>query len=244
MKLYRSTIGIQFNRKMFRLPSVGGLVVDQILSGIEAESALGAGFFTQVSYPNTGEGEYSISLIDDKKTNTLSILPNQFVFKKADTSDGAVVTIEKAISEFKVLWKLANQVIKFPETRRIGMVGEFVREEKSKDKGALELLSSLTKLDSPENSKKFHFTYESRELNKNGKIADSDTDDFINTIYTFYLGGTDETPLPSSIFMNIDVQKYYNPAKTDATKELNSMKSLFSEKENEFKESMKKLGLA
>ena len=44
--------------------------------------------------------------------------------------------------------------------------------------------------------------------------------------------------------MNIDVQKYYNPAKTDATKELNSMKSLFSEKENEFKESMKKLGLA
>lgn len=244
MNLYRSTIGIQFNRKMFRLPSVGGLVVDHILSGIENEASLGSGFFTQISYPNTREGEYSISLIDDKKSNSLSILPNQFVLKKADTTDGAVVNIEKTISEFKALWKLANEVIKFPETRRIGMVSEFVREEKSKDKGALELLSALTKLESPESSKKFHFTYESRELNNEGKVADSDCDDFINTIYTFYLGGMDETPLPSSIFMNVDVQKYYNPAKKDATKELNSMKSLFAAKENEFRESMKKLGLA
>jgi hypothetical protein len=244
MKLYRSTIGIQFNRKMFRLPSVGGLVVDQLLNGIEEESTLGVGFFTQISYPNTREGEYSISLIDDKKNNSLSIFPNQFVFKKTDTIDGAAVNIEKTISEFKVLWKLVNQIIKFPETRRIGMVGEFVREEKSKDKGALELLSALTKLDAPESSKKFHLTYESRDLNSDGNVADIESDDFINTIYTFYLGGMDETPLPSSTFMNVDVQKYYNPAKKDAIRELNSMKSLFSKKENEFKESMRTLGLA
>lgn len=82
MYLHRFVIGIQFNEKMFRLPSIGGLLIDEILKLRESEKKIKDTYFTQVSTPMTRDKEYTISLIDDKKENTLSFLPDQFILKK------------------------------------------------------------------------------------------------------------------------------------------------------------------
>jgi hypothetical protein len=92
MHLYRFVIGIQFNRKTFRLPSVGGIVIDEILRATEADKKLGLDYFTQVSTPTTKDNQYSISLINDDKSHNLSILPDQFVYKKTsgENSNAAI----------------------------------------------------------------------------------------------------------------------------------------------------------
>ena len=243
MNLFRFTIGIQLNKKLFRLPSIGGIVVDEILSGMVTNKLLGVGYYTQVSTPSTGGGEYSVSLIDDEKKHSLSILPNQFIFKKSSQSNQASVSVDSAIEEFKAIWQIANKVVNFPEVRRIGMVGEFRRSEKTDGKGCIELVDALTKFQSPLSSSRFHLTFEDRELASGGAIADANFDDFINTIYSFYIGSMDETPTSDAIHSNIDVQKYYNPAKIDPIKELQKVKSIYIEKKKDFKEQVKSLGL-
>jgi hypothetical protein len=243
MNLFRFTIGIQLNKKMFRLPSIGGLVVDEILNGVESNKHLGVGYYTQVSTTTTGSGDYSLSLIDDENKHSLTILSDQFIFKKSSQSAKAAVNVDSAIEEFKVMWKIVNKVVSFPEVRRIGMVGEFRQGEKSKGKGSVELVEKLTKFQPPESSNRFHLTFEERELTSEGGIADTKFDDFINTIYSFYIGSMDETPASDTIHSNIDVQRYFNPAKLDPIKELQKVKSLYVEKKAAFKDQIKNLGL-
>lgn len=244
MHLYRFVIGIQFNRRTFRLPSVGGVAIDEILKESETEKVLGPEYFTQVSTPTTKDNQYSISLINDDKSHSLAILPDQFLFKKTSGIDSkAAVNVESAIEEFQKLWKIANSTLSFPETRRIGFVGEYRLETTDKSKSGIKLMEKLTTLAPPSSCGKFHLSYEDRELSSAGERPDKDTDDFWNYIYSYYLSEMDETPVSGKIHANIDVQKYYNPAKRDPIKELKTIKDRYLSKKTEFKTNLKEMGL-
>lgn len=242
MHLYRFVIGIQFNKKIFRLPSLGGILIDELLDFSEKDSNFGHGYFTQVSTPKTQDNQYSISLRNDDKSHNLSIMPEQFIFKKtAGSSSTAAVSIDTAINEFQKLWKIANKISSFPETRRIGFVGEY-RIEKEDNSGTI-LVDKLTKFTPPASVNRFQLTYEDRELTDKGLTVNKQVDDFWNYIYAFYQSEMDETPTPNNVHANIDVQKYYNPAKIDPLKELRLVKDRYLKKKNEFKASLKDLGL-
>lgn len=243
MRLQRFVIGVLFNRKMFRLPSLGGLVIDEILKFSELEKKLGDGFFNQVSTPKTKDGEYSISLTDESRTSTLSILPDQIIFKKSSNSDTAAVGVDRTINEFILLWKAANKIIEFPETRRIGLVGEYRIREKRPGSAGLQLIEALTKFSTPESCSRFHLTFEERSLKADGTIADKDTDDFWNQINTFYISDMDETPAKGELNANIDFQRYFNPAKRDPIREIIQVKEMYLAGKNKFKEDIKRMGL-
>lgn len=244
MYLHRFVIGIQFNERMFRLPSIGGLLIDEMLKLRESERKIKDTYFTQVSTPVTKANEYTISLIDDKKENSLALLPDQFVFKKTSINDGSAVNIDKVIEECLIFWKAANKIADFPSIRRIGFVGEFRIDEKKKDDSGRQLIESLTKFNVPESCGRFQLTFEDRDLTKNGNIASAESDDFWNNIFTFYISDSDETPEKGKINANIDVQKYFNPAKKDPTKELGLIKKRFSEDKVKFKKQLNDLGLS
>jgi len=229
---------------MFRLPSVGGLAIDELLKVCESEKKIGYGYFNQVSTPATKEGEYSISIINDKKTNNLAILPDQVVFKKTSNTYSSAINVEKAIDEFQLLWRAANKIIGFPEIRRIGLVGEYRLKERKPGDAGLQLIESLTKFNAPESCGRFHLTFEERNLKSNGGVADKDIDDFWNQINSFYISDIDETPEKGMINANIDVQKYFNPAKKDPMKDLGIVKERYLQRKKTFKEDLMAMGLS
>ena len=53
----------------------------------------------------------------------------------------------------------------------------------------------------------------------------------------------DETPASGKIHANIDVQKYFNPAKRDPLKEIKLVKDKYLIKKREFKANLKEMGL-
>lgn len=244
MHLHRFSIGIQFNERMFRLPSVGGEAIDAILKLRNTNSRIGSSYFSLVNMPLNITNEYSFSLVDEKKENSLTIGQDQFLFKKTSSNAISALNIDKIIEEFEILWKTADKLISFGEIRRIGFVGEFRINEKHVAGAGSDLVECLTKFDKPENCSRFHLTFEDRKRNKNGAIADKDTDDFWNSIFSFYISDLDETPEKGKINANLDIQKYYNPAKTDPIKELKVIKNAFTDEKIKFKAKIKEMGLS
>lgn len=242
MILNRFVIGIKFNKRCFKLPSVGGIAIDEIIALCEKDKDLGANYYNQVSTPSTIEGEYSISFMKDKRVNTLSILPDQFVFKKSHESSGSI-NVDKAISEFQKIWKVANKVCAFPDVRRIGFVGEYRIDPGKNSKSADLLISKLTKFSPPSDCTKFYLTWEDRGLDSNGGAVNPDIDAFVNKIYSFYMSEMDETPQKGRINANIDVQKYFNPAKLDPIGEFRELKDIYLTSKAEFKIRIKDMGL-
>jgi hypothetical protein len=243
MHFHTFIIGIQFNEKMFRLPSLGGIIIDEVLKLRGSEKKIKDSYFTKVSTPITSANEYTISLIDDEGENTLSILPDQFIFKKRVITSKSTVNVEKAIQDFQVFWKTVNKIVDFPSARRIGFVAEFRIDEKETDNAGPELVDTLTKIKKPNSCSRFKLEFEDRDLSKGGSRSSIETDDFWNRLFTFYISDMDEKPEKGKINANIDLQKYYSPAKADPIKELAEFKTRFKTEKAKFKEQLIELGL-
>lgn len=243
MVLHRFVVGILFNKRMFRLPSLGGALVDEILNFCDNNKTLGTEFFTKVATPITKDNEYNLQLMDDDDRNLLIIRPDQFIFKKKSLSSKSSLNIEKTIEEFKVLWRKSNSIINYPETRRIGMVGEYRIEENQKDNAGIELISKLTKFENKKSCHNFRLNFEERSLTNSGVTPNIETDDFWNEIYNIYTSNIDETPEDGYINTNLDIQKYYNPAKKDPLRELNSILDRYRTKKIDLIKKLDSLGL-
>ena len=81
MKIDRFVVGIRFNEKMFRISSVGGLIIDEILSLRKKNKKIDDDYFSQISSSN-GPEELSIGFVDDEKFNSLLITSDQIILKK------------------------------------------------------------------------------------------------------------------------------------------------------------------
>ena len=241
MYLHRFIVGIRFSKKMFRLPSLGGVVIDELLKLQTTEKKLGDNYFSQIG-STVASHDAGISLNDDKLFNKLTILPEQVIFKKTSEHDNAAVSVDGAIEEFKILFNAANKILDFPEMRRLGFVGELRLSEKYIGKAGLQLIEGLTKFSPPEGCGRFQLNFEDRNLTDDGVYPDNTTGDFWNKLYTFYNSDIDETPEKGKINANIDLQKYYNPTKSDPIKELKIMRKKFGEEKTKFKKNIKNMG--
>lgn len=243
MKLHKIVIGTRFNKKMFRLSSLGGLIIDEILGLRESNKKLSNDFLTKFTSSNDANNLH-VKFIDDKGINTLTIQADQFIFSKVAPSEEAAVNLDKTIEEFEILWKAANKILNFPDVRRIGIVGEFNIKATNETSASNQLISSMLKWKAPEHSGHFTLEFEDRELHSDGSIPDKESADYWNSIYTFYPSEEDrDIPQKGYINANCDIQKYYNPAKSDPTRELQAIKKKFIAKKSDFKNKVKELGL-
>ncbi|WP_107796047.1 hypothetical protein [Nitrosomonas aestuarii] len=226
---------------MFKLSSAGGALIDGLLDLKDNETRLGEKYFSLVNISNNPD-EPLIALIDENKTNNLIIQADKVVFKKTSFGEVSAVSTDKAHQEFEILWKKADSILQFSAIRRIGIVGQFRFNETSENSGANDLIKNLIKLSPPTHSGRFHLTYENRQLNPDNSIPDKQTGDYWNTIYTYYLSENDETPENGKINANIDVQKYYNPAKSNLMSELKKVKEQFIKEKKVFRDSLRTMG--
>jgi len=244
MVLNKVVIGVLFNKKSFKLASLGGIVIDDVLALRESNKKLSNDFLTKFSSSNDASNLH-VKFVDEKGINTLSIQSEQFVFTKATSNEGGAVSLDKAIEEFEILWKAANKTLDFPDTRRIGIVGEFNIKANSETSASNQLISTLLKWSPPNHSGHFSLEFEDRELHTDGSVPDKKSADYWNSIYSFYPSDEDrDLPQKGKINANLDLQKYYNPAKSDPIRELQIVKKKFTSKKSDFKEKVKELGLS
>ena len=241
MTPHRYVIGFKLNKKMFRLESLKGVLVDAIL-GLKDDGKLDEDFFSLVR-TSTSDDNIHITITDNDNKNKLTISVDQFIFSKAADSAEAAAPIEKAISEFELLWKTADKILKFPSTRRIGFVVEYRQDEKSEKSASVDLVKSLLKFPITGHSTHFNLRFEDRILDSDGNIPDKETADFWNIIYSFYASNIDETPEDGKLNCNMDLQKYYNPAKSEPLKELRDVRKRLVNEKKRFKSELIKLGL-
>lgn len=241
MRYHRYIIGVLLNKRIFRISSSGGLLVDEILALKDGEAMFGEDYFSQIGMSSNPDDLY-VSFTDEEKTNQLTIKSDQVTFKKTAPDDNAAVSPDKAYKEFEELWKKANSILKFPAIRRIGIVAQFRINESKPNSAANDLLEHLVKFDTPEHSGRFHLTYEDRQFKQGGGIPDSENDDYWNIIYTYYSSEKDETPEEGKINANIDVQKYCNPAKSNALGELAKVRKRFVDEKTKFKKQLNEMG--
>lgn len=242
MKMHTFIVGISLNVNMFRLTSLAGTLIDTLLSVKVINSKNEDTYFNQFS-SSIQSDNILVAFLNEDKSLRLIIKPDQFVLRKTSYDDYSSIQTEKVLSDFELLWNKADVILKFPPIRRIGLVAEFRLKEKETDSAANDLIKSFLIINPPAYSGRFNLTYEDRELKENGSIANKDKDDYWNTIYTFYPSSNDENPEDGKINANIDVQKYYNPAKTSPIGELHKVKKRFIEKKSEFKQKLIELGL-
>lgn len=241
MHLHRFHIGIRFNKRMFRLPSIGGLLVDDLLTHPAHGKKNGKPLFNRVSAEKNHKGEYVVSLTDENKSNVVSISPEQFDFKRSG-NDESSVSIEKTLKELKLLWNVADRVVKFPAIRMIGFVGEFRFEEEAPNNGGKQFMKTLTNFQLPNYCSNFNLNFE-YGTSADGSTPDKKKDDFWDTHYSFYLSDRDETPKPGHLNCNLDVQKYFSPAKNNPNEEFATILKRFKSEKDKFINTLKECGL-
>lgn len=243
MVLNKFVIGVQFNKHSFRLASRGGDLIDEILELRETNKKLGSDYLSRFSASNETNNMF-VKFADEQSTNQFTVQSDQFIFAKTAPTEGSSVSIDKVVDEFKLLWKTSAKILRFPDVRRLGMVGEYLIDAKDEHSAANELLSALVNWPAPKHSGNFKLDFEDRELTSNGAIPESQTDDYWNTIYSFFPSDRKvEDPIKGKINANLDVQKYYNPAISDPLKELAKLKGKYQEKKRTFKTRLGESGL-
>ncbi|WP_371365331.1 hypothetical protein ACA097_19415 [Pseudomonas sp. QL9] len=244
MILNKIVIGVSFNAKIFRLASLAGVITDKVIAAVTDKKGDGLPPFIKVG----GVSElqvYQLGFATEDDHNTLHIDTGQVIYTRSSPQPGtSALNLDSVIEEFSDLWKLLNGLIEFPGARRIGLVGEFLLSNEG-DNSSASLISKFSKFPVNSNSKSTQFMTIFDEMNviSPGEF-NHNTSEFWNCIYSIYNSERDEVfKLPGRINTNIDVQRYYNPAKTNVAREVRVVKDEFLEKRRQLKERLKVLEL-
>ena len=245
MILNKVVVGVVLNERVFRLSSNSGILTDAVVSAANSGQGKEFPLFTRVG-GSSDVTNYQVGFFTEDMKNVLHIDTAQVVYTRSSSSPGVgSLGVGKVIEEFGALWKILDKVMKFPAVRRIGVVGEFLlfgEGENSSDK----LMSGLVKLPvaSGSHSSRFNLHFEERRVLSSHGDFNPETADFWNCIYSIYNSERDmDFKLSGRANANIDVQKYYNPAKLNPLRELKSVHEEFSGKRRLLKERLETLGL-
>ncbi len=242
MVLHKIVIGVLFNKKMFKISSVGGALADDLIQ-LSADTAIKGGmkYFDQLA-TNTDNSNCSYSLLDSVGKNSIEISTTQTVFTRLSASADSSLNAEKVIQEFLPFYRLINKSLNNPAIRRIGLVGEFFTLNGTNNKST-KFVSTLTKFKLKGTSSRFHLSFNDRDDTLDIVGLDAATADYWNCNYSFYPTELDSSrPTEGGMATNIDIQKYYNPAKTDISKELKIVLARFKDKRRTLKAELDEMG--
>lgn len=205
LKIHKFIIGIQPAGRMFRIPSIGGVVVDAILA-IRSKSSLSDDYYTEITTRPDG---LNFQLHNPDNGNILRIDRDQVVFIKDTFGDNSEINLRSSLREFGDIWKALDPIVNMRGIRRIGIASEQLLQLDNVNKT---LLKTLTRLNVPLHPGKFHIRYEDRWPTRESIAPDIKKDDFINVITEIYDSSLDaDHPESGSANINIDVQRYFQP---------------------------------
>jgi hypothetical protein len=241
VKLCKLSIGVKPSRRMFRITSLAGEIVDEILDLMEDKN-LPADYFTRVIRAVDGS---SFRLADQKNKNWVSVDTENILFVNDHYDEGSGIHLDPLLKEFNQVWEACNGALEVRNIRRIGMVGEFRFEANSKNPTAA-LLNHLTRLDRQGHVSKFALQFETHALTtgENG-LPDVKTSDFWNTIESYYDSVLDtEHAEEGYVTAMLDVQRYYMPLlSSSVADEVHKLRKRFDTSAKHMFERLTKLGL-
>jgi hypothetical protein len=168
---------------------------------------------------------------------------DQFLLKRRVSEDQESVSLNSVIEEFEVIWKKINSIIEFPDIRRIGLVAEHRIDNNGKNCTPA-LVDSLTKFKKMAHGAHFRLSFDEKKIPRDDKLTDFETIDYINVIKTIYDSSLDQSfPEKNKYNLNIDVQRYFNPACGNPIKELNELKKTFNIERTAFIQFLNERGL-
>ena len=239
-KIRKLAIGIKPARKLFRLTSQVGLVIDNIID------AIGDKFPDDyVKLVQKTHDDHHASLVSEDGFTTLTLNIENFVLAKDYYDNHTHCDVKEILREFITLWKIINPILAVRDIRRIGLYAEY-RYQPNKKNASEELLSLFTKLTRDGYAGKFNLTFETRSQAKKEQVVDVEKSDFINVIEHYYDGQLDtEHSEKGTINANIDVQRYFAPLLNgDLSSELDKLHREFDKAVRDHSDRLKKMGLS
>lgn len=224
---------------MFRFSSLGGALIDEILSASEKSKTLKK-LFKQVEQ----DGEKSHFRLVGENCNLL-VGVNDIQYSIDNYDSKVALDPEIEIEKFVSLFSVINNTLKVRDVRRIGMVCEY-RIASDTDLPSRELTEKLTKLKPEGFPAKFQLQFEQRHAIAGVTgIPDFRTDDFWNVIESIYDGEIDADHSASrQINFMLDVQRYYKPLLEDKIDNaIRSVAEKYKKQYLNFSEKVKALGL-
>lgn len=240
LNIVKFAIGVKPPQNMFRVSSLSGSITDEVLL-TRGKNHISDDYYDEV----LRKPEPSFTRLRNTKTgNSLHIDMEQIIFMKDLCNSEKNFDINKAISEFTVIWNAVNKIIGLKSIRRIGIFGAHQIDLK-KENPSQKLLEKLTTFSPGKYPARFKLRFEERKMAKDSAIPDFKKDDFINIISDFYDGEIDEeNPKENCFNANLDVQRYYSPLfEGHVQDEILKLKKLFYENKEKFENKLKEKGI-
>ena len=240
-KLLKVVIGVKPAKRMFRVTSLSGEVLDALIESV-GEKHLPDDYYTQAT--RSSDGSY-IRLADADDINILSVDTENIIFTKDHYDKDIRINFDDAQKEFQQVWDACQSVLKVRNIRRIGIVGEF-RIDPIESNPSLSLLSKLTRFERQGHVAKFSMQFETRHLTTNDKgLPDVKASDFWNCIETYYDSELDaDHSNGNQITAMLDVQRYFTPLLNgNVPEEVRKLRKRFEDITHQMKDRLEKLGL-
>lgn len=241
LKISKFSIGVRTSSKMFRVTTLAGSLIDNILD-LRGSKKISNEYFSEVS-KNLEQGQ--LKLNSNLNGNSLLIDLDNIILTKDFYEESKKLDLKAAIEEFDELWTCINNTLKIKDVRRIGLVAEH-RLEVDEGASTMQLLEKYTSQNSTSQASKFMLKYENHSLAKDGKIPDPEKSSFVNIIREYYDSELDANhPAKGHINTNIDVQQYYSPLlSSNIHTEILKLKKTFNDEWELLETELKSKGLA
>jgi hypothetical protein len=199
-------VGVRTVEKMFRVTSMGGLIVDAVLA-MRDKPPLDANYFTGIQRAESGT---STRLFHEERGHELIVDLENVIFIHNCYKNDKDTDFDVFLSAFAVIWPAVQGILKVKDIRRIGLVAEY---RFPLQHSSTKLLSALTRFNTQGIYDKFNLQYETRRGTGMGGLPDPTKDDFFNAIRHIYDSAMDrDLPQEGHYNANLDVQRYYAPA--------------------------------
>lgn len=239
MKPLKMSIGIRPSRAMFRFSTLGGSLIDEILTYTE-KSKNSKKLFKHVEQ----DGDKShFRLVGDSCSLFVGIHDVQYSVDHYESK--SAIEINAEVDRFISLFSTANSSLKMRDIRRIGMVCEYQVPSKTA-LPSRDLLEEFTKFEPIGYPAKFQLQFEHRHpIASPTGAPDFRTDDFWNIIESYYDAEMDaEHSTTRKINLMLDVQRYYNPLLEDKVDSaIRSLADKYNKQFSTFSEKAKSLGV-
>ena len=202
----KATIGIAFADRIFRISSVAGSLIDELLKLRGKE--LPAEYFSTVArdpYDN------SITIYGQAEGAYFNVSQDSIAYTYDLYESKKILNYATFVKEFESIWKTTHSVLQLPAIRRIGFVTEQrVYAGKMSNNMLLERFTGFKPSGFPA---RVSLSFDERFNTGHGGLPDPTKDDFDNFIRTYDDSALDvQHPVSDAINGNLDVQRYYSPA--------------------------------